>query len=80
MLANPKNCEMVFLGHDGAGKLKLDGRCEQNVTTAINTVVNGTQVQAPVKVEGYTFHKQLRVLPKQWIDKRTIRLSFKEDS
>uniref|UniRef100_A0A7S2UN69 Uncharacterized protein n=1 Tax=Attheya septentrionalis TaxID=420275 RepID=A0A7S2UN69_9STRA len=79
MLANPKNGEMVFLGHDGAGKLKLDGRCEQNVTTATNTVVNGTQVQAPVKVEGYTFHKQLRVLPQQWIDKRTIRLSFEED-
>lgn len=28
MLANPKNCEMVTLAHDGLGRLKLDGRCE----------------------------------------------------
>ena len=28
MLANPKNCEMVVLAHDGQGRLKLDGRCE----------------------------------------------------
>ena len=28
MLANPKNCEMVMLAHDGLGRLKLDGRCE----------------------------------------------------
>lgn len=28
MLANPKNCEMVILAHDGFGRLKLDGRCE----------------------------------------------------
>lgn len=27
-LANPKNCEMVILGHDGLGKLQLKGRCE----------------------------------------------------
>lgn len=28
MLSNPKNCEMVILGHDGLGRLNLDGRCE----------------------------------------------------
>ena len=28
MLANPKNCEIIVLGHDGLGRLKLDGRCE----------------------------------------------------
>lgn len=28
MLANPKNCEMITLAHDGLGSLKLDGRCE----------------------------------------------------
>ncbi|KAL7533839.1 hypothetical protein ACHAXR_005475, partial [Thalassiosira sp. AJA248-18] len=28
MLANPKNCEMIILAHDGLGRLKLDGRCE----------------------------------------------------
>lgn len=28
MLANPKNCEMVVLAHDGMGRLRLNGRCE----------------------------------------------------
>lgn len=28
MLANPKNCEIIVLGHNGLGRLKLDGRCE----------------------------------------------------
>ena len=28
MLANPRNCESVILGHDGLGRLKLAGRCE----------------------------------------------------
>ena len=28
MLANPKNCEIIILGHDGLGRMKLDGRCE----------------------------------------------------
>ena len=28
MLANPRNCEMVILAHDGCGRLKLDGRCD----------------------------------------------------
>ena len=28
MLANPKNCEIIVLGHDGLGRLKLDGRIE----------------------------------------------------
>ncbi len=28
MMANPKNCEIIVLGHDGLGRLKLDGRIE----------------------------------------------------
>ena len=28
MLANPRNCEMVMLGHDGHGRLALQGRCQ----------------------------------------------------
>lgn len=26
MLANPRNCEMIALGHDGHGRLRLEGR------------------------------------------------------
>lgn len=32
MLANPKNCEIIVLGHDGLGRLKLDGRCEPELS------------------------------------------------
>mmetsp|Transcript_22553 Transcript_22553/g.48964 ORF Transcript_22553/g.48964 Transcript_22553/m.48964 type:complete len:649 (-) Transcript_22553:113-2059(-) len=28
MLANPKNCDLVVLGHDGKGRLRLEGRHE----------------------------------------------------
>jgi hypothetical protein len=28
MVANPRNCEMIILGHDGKGRLQLDGRCD----------------------------------------------------
>lgn len=33
MLANPKNCEMVILKHDGSGRLQLDSRCEMAFET-----------------------------------------------
>lgn len=28
MVANPRNCEMIILGHDGKGRLQLNGRCD----------------------------------------------------
>ena len=90
MLANPKNCEMVLLGHDGRGRLKLNGRCElklrrkeeddgdrcvqeeEKKKNAGCRVVNG---DFPVRVDGFRFHDKLRVLPRKFIDTRTIRLS-----
>jgi broad specificity phosphatase PhoE len=31
ILANPRNCEMVVLGHNGEGRLELQGRCALEV-------------------------------------------------
>ena len=81
MLSNPRNCEMVMLGHDGEGKLRLQGRCEielkeeeeQDETTT--TKENGQSPKTVKKVSGYRFHKRLNVLPKKYIRKVTIRIS-----
>eukprot|EP00544_Gedaniella_sp_CCMP2646_P008118 CAMPEP_0202491156 /NCGR_PEP_ID=MMETSP1361-20130828/8308_1 /ASSEMBLY_ACC=CAM_ASM_000849 /TAXON_ID=210615 /ORGANISM="Staurosira complex sp., Strain CCMP2646" /LENGTH=496 /DNA_ID=CAMNT_0049121159 /DNA_START=88 /DNA_END=1578 /DNA_ORIENTATION=+ len=67
MLANPKNCEMVILKHDGAGRLGLEGRCEQTVTEDEN---------GENHVIGSTFHERLRVVPLQYVPKVKIRISY----
>jgi broad specificity phosphatase PhoE len=68
LLANPKNCEMVILGHDGAGKLQLDGRCELKVEENEET--------GEPQVRGHEFHKRLRVLPKRFVHKLNVRVSY----
>lgn len=68
LLANPRNCEMVILGHDGGGKLQLDGRYEVKVE---ENVLTGEK-----EVKGYTFHKQLRVLPRKYVHKLNVRISY----
>ncbi len=67
MLANPRNCEMVVLGHSGEGKLDLEGRCALEVAEEPETQQS--------HVTGYTFHKRLRILPKSAIRKVKIRIS-----
>ena len=67
MLANPRNGEMVILGHDGEGKLRLEGRCELELDLEIATDEK--------KVSGYQFHRRLRVLPKHFIRKIKVRVS-----
>jgi broad specificity phosphatase PhoE len=67
MLANPKNCEMVILGHSGTGKLDLEGRCALDVEEEAET--------KECHVTGYKFHKRLRILPKSAIRKVKIRIS-----
>jgi hypothetical protein len=69
MMANPKNCEMVVLRHDGAGRLELEGRWEQTVTEA-----NGGNLEK--HVTGSTFHKCLRVVPSEALRKTEIRISY----
>ena len=71
LLANPRNCEMVVLGHDGAGKLQLDGRYEVEVGENKET--------GEKEVRGYTFHKRLRVLPKKYIHKLNVRISHDDN-
>mmetsp|Transcript_31474 Transcript_31474/g.66206 ORF Transcript_31474/g.66206 Transcript_31474/m.66206 type:complete len:529 (-) Transcript_31474:113-1699(-) len=41
MLANPKNCEMVTLAHDGLGRLKLDGRTELELSELEEEEIEG---------------------------------------
>merc|ERR1740139_1900352 len=72
MMKNPKNCEMIVLGHDGAGKLQLDGRYhlesgEENDTTG------GTE-----NTLRYKFSKTLNVGPKKRFKKRIIRFSYND--
>jgi broad specificity phosphatase PhoE len=70
-LANPRNCEMIMLGHDGMGRLQLSGRYElemkqDETTTEMNTV-------------GYKFYRRLRVLPDEYIRKVKIRISYDDE-
>lgn len=67
MLANPKNCEMVVLKHDEAGRLQLEGRIEQTVTEGDD---------GERHVTGSTFHERLRVVPPQYVPKAKIRISY----
>ncbi len=62
-LANPRNCEMVVLGHEGNGQLDLEGRCSLELEEDPETKRKF--------VKGYNFHKRLRILPKSNI--RTVR-------
>lgn len=66
-MANPRNCEMVILGHDGAGKLRLDGRCELELE-----VDEATRER---RVTGHHFQRRLRVLPKEYVHKIKVRVS-----
>ena len=67
ILANPTNCEMVVLGHDGDGNLELEGRS----ALALEQEPSSNRK----KVIGYKFHKRLRILPKCWIHRVPIRIS-----
>lgn len=69
LLANPKNCEMVILGHDGSGKLQLEGRCE--------VTLKEDEEDKKVSVSGYKFHQKLRTVPSHYTRTRSIRLSSK---
>jgi len=70
---NPDNCEMIFLGHDGAGKLKLDGRCDLVSEEKIEDT-GGTR-----KFLRYKFHKTLHIVPEECFKKRVIRMSPNEE-
>lgn len=68
LLANPRNCEMVVLRHDGEGRLQLDGRHELDLEEDRKT--------GEKHVVGCTYHRRLKVLPQDKIRKVKIRISF----
>mmetsp|Transcript_526 Transcript_526/g.641 ORF Transcript_526/g.641 Transcript_526/m.641 type:complete len:83 (-) Transcript_526:107-355(-) len=81
MLANPKNCEMVILGHDGNGKLQLNGRCElqQHQKKNRKEKENNNEEEDSsnnIQITGVKFHKKLRIVPETYIRTRTVRLSY----
>jgi len=71
MLANPLNCEMVVLGHDGDGRLDLEGRFALEVE-------KDQKLHQYTQVKGYQFHRQLRILPKSLIRTVHFRISPKD--
>jgi len=77
MLANPRNCEMVVLGHSGDGRLDLEGRCELDVVEEQKEDPEDTHNHNNKKshVTGYQFHKRLRILPKSHIQTVKFRIS-----
>jgi broad specificity phosphatase PhoE len=79
ILANPRNCEMIILGHNGQGRLELQGRCALEVGPVTKQDTNNDDPQKEkepeVHVTGYKFHKRLRILPKHVIRKVKIRIS-----
>jgi hypothetical protein len=92
MLANPKNCDLVVLGHDGKGRLRLEGRHElvlkkrkqkgnvkdEDAREQISEEEAEcmSQYQTATLIEGYRYQDRLRVLPREWRVKRKIRLSY----
>ena len=69
-LANPKNCDLVVLGHDGKGRLRLEGRHELVLCKAEDDEQEGgestyeSQCQSNTLVKGYKY------------ESRRIRLSY----
>ena len=66
ILSNPRNCEMVVLGHNGDGRLELDGRAE---------LIWEEDAEGKVKMKGYSVNKRLRILPQAAIRRVAIRIS-----
>jgi len=72
LLANPRNCEMVCLDHDGQGRLRLSGRYELELQEDKDS--------KETKVVGCKFHRRLKVLPQEYIRQVKIRISYDEDN
>lgn len=72
---------MIVLGHNGHGRLELQGRCalELGAKEAIEGEGEGKnesrKKDGEVGVTGYRFHRRLRILPKSAIRKVKIRIS-----
>lgn len=68
LLANPRNCEMIVLGHDNCGRLELFGRHE--LVLGEEEGPNGER-----EIRGYAEHRRLRVLPESYVRRVKVRIS-----
>lgn len=66
--ANPRNCEMVVLEHDGHGRLQLNGRYELELQE--------DEMTKETKVVGSIYHKRLKLLSEDYVRKVHIRISY----
>lgn len=85
MLANPKNCDMIILKHDGLGRLQLDSRCEMEfeIDETDNNddthAIEGEPKKQPVtKVVGYAKHRRLKLLPPHLIQPRNVQMFYND--
>lgn len=67
---------MIILGHDGYGRLELEGRCQLKITKIETEGEETSESDTKVKVSGYHFFKKLKVIPKCHMKTRTIRMDY----
>ena len=67
--ANPSNCEMILLGHDGKGRLELEGRCQLEENHDQNEEGDNSKMS-------YRFFKKLKVPKFLHAKSRTIRMDY----
>lgn len=89
LLANPQNCEMVILGHDGQGRLHLDGRCElelkqrsakkDSAADGKEEDANGVDEKSETVIVGYKKYERLRTVPPQHVRPRKVRMCHDDD-
>lgn len=88
LLANPQNCEMVILGHDGQGRLHLDGRCElelkqrtakRDSADGKEEHANGVDEKSETVIVGYKKYERLRTVPPQYVRPRKVRMCHDDD-
>ena len=78
VLSTQRNCEMVVLQHDGAGRLVLGGRYElENKKSDDFKIYRNCQQVTSTAVE-YSFHPRLRVLPQKYAHKAKVRMKYGE--
>jgi hypothetical protein len=70
-----RNCEMVILQHDGAGRLVLGGRYELEVKPKVGDNGSNSHHSSPNVVD-YKFYPRLRVLPQKYVHKAKVRMKY----
>ena len=73
-LENPRNGEMICMGHDGEGKLELVGRVELE-EGGEKEREEGMGEKKEKGAARYSFHKTLRSRKKGWSKERFVRMS-----